>query len=255
MDMQDKDLDKLFHSALNDYEIEPSANVWTGIAGELNTQKRKKAWLPLLSIAAGIALLITAGVLFIPKEVKLTKPDALIAAKQPVKPTVVVPDAPVTQPTAALNNKPANVAMAPAHNLANNKAKTDKRGIIKPVVIQPAQDIVKQDEQPVLASARPDQQPIRPVLPDISTPTIEKHIDEPVVIANAPTTAPAQLTATKTAAPVKKHKIRSLGDVFNVVIAAVDKRKDKIIEFSNTDEDDATITGVNLGIIKVKKEK
>jgi hypothetical protein len=40
----------------------------------------------------------------------------------------------------------------------------------------------------------------------------------------------------------------------NVVIAAVDKRKDKVIEFSNTDGDESSITGINLGIIKIKKE-
>jgi len=251
MDMRDKDLDKLFQSALNDYETEPSAKVWTGIAGELDAGKRKKVWLPLLSIAAGIALLITAGVLFIPKEVKPTKPDVLAA----VKPTVVAPQTPATQPTVAQNNKPANVAMVPANNLANNKTKTHKRGIIKPVIIQPAQDMIIQDEQLVLASAKPDQQPIKPVLPDMSIPITEKHIEDQPTMTNAPVTASAQVAAAKPAVPAKKHKIRSLGDVFNVMIAAVDKRKDKIIEFSNTDEDDATITGVNLGIIKVKKEK
>jgi hypothetical protein len=73
---------------------------------------------------------------------------------------------------------------------------------------------------------------------------------QPVLIAQVPSKA-----APVVAKPVKKHRIRSLGDVFNVVIAAVDKRKDKVIEFSNTDEDDATITGLNLGFIKVKKEK
>ncbi len=54
--------------------------------------------------------------------------------------------------------------------------------------------------------------------------------------------------------PVKKHRVRTFGDMLNVVIAAVDKRKDKVIEFSNTDGDESSITGINLGIIKIKKE-
>jgi hypothetical protein len=82
-----------------------------------------------------------------------------------------------------------------------------------------------------------------------------KHIEEVPVFASTPQVIPTQVATANKQAPAKKHKIRSLGDVFNVMIAAVDKRKDKIIEFSNTDGDDATITGVNLGIIKVKKEK
>jgi hypothetical protein len=35
----------------------------------------------------------------------------------------------------------------------------------------------------------------------------------------------------------------------------VDKRKDKLIEFSSKDDDESLITGINLGIIKVKKEE
>jgi hypothetical protein len=258
MDMRDKDLDKLFHSALNDYEMDPSPRVWAGITEELDATKRKKAWLPFLSVAAGVILLVTAGVLFIPKEVKPKKTDNLVAVRPPVKPIAVAPVAQVVQPIAAPNKKPATIVIAPVSNLASNKIKTHKPAIAeKPAVKQPVQDVVtQQDAQPVLAVARPGQQLVKPVVPDVSTPIMQKHTDDAPVIANVPTVAPTQqVAAVKTAAPVKKHKIRSLGDVFNVMISAVDKRKDKIIEFSNTDEDDATITGLNLGIIKVKKEK
>ena len=94
------------------------------------------------------------------------------------------------------------------------------------------------------------------VLPDTATRILPKHVDETPAFASIKSTVvPTEVATVQPTQPVKKHKIRSLGDVFNVMISAVDKRKDKIIEFSNTDEDDATITGVNLGIIKVKKEK
>jgi hypothetical protein len=107
----------------------------------------------------------------------------------------------------------------------------------------------------VLASATHKQEVIKPVVPDTATKIMAKHIEEVPVFASTPQVIPTQVATANKQAPAKKHKIRSLGDVFNVMIAAVDKRKDKIIEFSNTDGDDATITGVNLGIIKVKKEK
>ena len=65
----------------------------------------------------------------------------------------------------------------------------------------------------------------------------------------------AQVPATEqTSKPVKKHGIRNFGDMVNLVIAKVDKRKDKVIEFSDTDDGDS-ITGINLGVIKIKKEK
>ncbi len=259
MDMQDKDLDKLFQSALDDYEMEPSARVWKGITEELDANKSKRLWLPYLSVAAGVILLVTAGLLFIPKEVKhtTTKPDGLVAVKQPMKPSPVAQTQPQIQ-HATVPNKQAGVAViAPVNNLASNKIKTHKPTAVQQpnVIAQPVNDVVKQDDQPVIASATPGQQVMKPVVPD-AVPIIEKpHIDETPVLADVSPTMPAQAIAAKQPAPAKKHKIRSLGDVFNVMIAAVDKRKDKIIEFSNTDEDDATITGVNLGIIKVKKEK
>ena len=53
MDMQDKELDKLFQSSLDDMEIEPSAHVWGEIAGKLDAAKRKRSLAPYLSFAAG----------------------------------------------------------------------------------------------------------------------------------------------------------------------------------------------------------
>jgi len=261
MDMQDKDLDKLFQSALNDYEIEPSANVWTGITGELDAGKRKKVWLPYLSIAAAAVLLITAGVLFIPKEVKTINPkkDGLAGVSHPIKPKTAAGPIQATQPETAAGKKPEEAVAAPANSLtAISIHKRNKKAVTAaPVTAAPARDIAKpDDQQPVLASATNRQEVKVAVQPDTATRILPKHIDETPVFASIKSpVAPTEAATIKPATPAKKHKIRSLGDVFNVMIAAVDKRKDKIIEFSNTDEDDATITGVNLGIIKIKKEK
>jgi hypothetical protein len=262
MDMQDKDLDKLFQSALNDYEIEPSANVWTGITGELDSGKRKKVWLPYLSIAAAAVLLITAGVLFVPKEVKTINPkkDGLAGVNHPIKPKMAVGPIQAARPEIAAGKKSEEVAAAPANSLAAISIhKRNKKAVITaiPVTAASAGDIAKPDDpQPALASATNKREVKVAVQPDSVTRIFPKHIDEAPVFANIKSpVVPTEVATIKPATPAKKHKIRSLGDVFNVMIAAVDKRKDKIIEFSNTDEDDATITGVNLGIIKVKKEK
>lgn len=257
--MQDKDLDKLFQSALNDYEIEPSAKVWEGITEELKAGKRKRSLAPFLSIAAGVILLVTAGILFIPKEVKVikTKTDGIVAIKQPVKSTPIAKTVADVQP---VNQSKADAVIDPVNSMAGIKINKTHKAIIveKPIINQPVKDVVRPEDQPALASATHKQEVIKPVAPDTATQIMIKHIDETPVFANAPQIQPipTQIAATNNKQPpAKKHKIRSLGDVFNVMIAAVDKRKDKIIEFSNTDGDDATITGVNLGIIKVKKEK
>lgn len=262
MDMQDKELDRLFQQKLDDLEIQPSAHVWQGINAELNTGRRKVILLPWLSAAAGVILLITAGILFIPKQaVKHNdRPTEIVKTRQPVKQPVVVTVEPVVPPPPAQNKVPANPVIAPVNIIAHvNKAKTKSN--LTPSVQQPLTPaqlpVTAHTDEPLLANAPAADYPVvKAAAPDTTTrispklAIINNDNAQPVMIAKVPSQA-----APVTAKPVKKHRIRSLGDVFNVVIAAVDKRKDKVIEFSNTDEDDATITGLNLGFIKVKKEK
>ncbi|MEO3408170.1 hypothetical protein AAFN85_29920 [Mucilaginibacter sp. CAU 1740] len=266
MDMQDKELDMLFKQQLDDLEIQPSAAVWQGISSELNGHRRKRILLPLLSAAAGVILLVTAGILFIPKH-HVKNDDAqhsnrIAKTTNPVKqPTVVKAEA-VAPPTTVPNKTMANPVIAPVNTLAQtNKPKT-KSNLAQPV------------QQPVIENKKPADTPAdQPLL--AQTPVVDHDViktsgrdtavsinPKPVILNNEKPqqTLIAQVETPSVPAvstkPVKKHhRIRSLGDVFNVMIAAVDKRKDKVIEFTNTDEDDATITGVNLGFIKVKKEK
>jgi pectate lyase len=51
----------------------------------------------------------------------------------------------------------------------------------------------------------------------------------------------------------RKVKIKSVGDLVNFVVAKVDKREEKIIKVSKTDEGDNQITGINLGLFKFRK--
>jgi hypothetical protein len=261
MDMQDKDLDKLFQSALNDYEMEPSAGVWKGITEGLDTNKKKRSLIPFLSVAAGVILLVTAGILFIPKEPKITKPQpgGVAAIKHPVKTSPAMETVAQAQPVTQLNKKVQGAVIAPVNSIANvTKNKIHKAATaIQPVAPSPAKDIARPDEQPVLAAAVHSQESIKPVVPDTATRIMVRPMEEkPVFASIKPSVVPVQMAvASKSAVATKKRKIRSLGDVFNVMIAAVDKRQDKFIQFSNTDGDDATITGVNLGIINIKKEK
>jgi hypothetical protein len=262
MDMQDKELDRLFQQKLDDLEIQPSAGVWQGVSSELNADKRKRTLLPLLSAAAGTILLITAGILFISKQPVKDNgqhhPTEIVKTHETVKPPVPVKIEPVVPPAPAQNKVLVNPVIAPVNNIAHvNKTKTNLTpSVQQPVVIAQPPAAVHADE-PLLANAPAvDYHVVKTDAPDTATrispksAIINSEKALPVLIAQTPVQA-----APTTARPVKKHRIRSLGDVFNVVIAAVDKRKDKVIEFSNTDEDDATITGLNLGFIKVKKEK
>ena len=262
MDMQDKELDRLFQQKLDDLEIQPSARVWQGITADLDAGKRKRILVPFLSAAAGVIFFITAGILFIPKHpVKINdqhhSPQIAQATKTIQQPAMVKND-PVIPPTPAQNKMPANPVIAPVNNLARvNKTKT-KSNLSQPIqqpVINEKPPVDAHTDEPLLAANTPamDYRVVKTAGPDTTT-----RINPQSAIINNEKTFIAQIpsrSAPITTKPVKKHRIRSMGDVFNIVIAAVDKRKDKIIEFSNTDEDDAVITGINLGLVKVKKEK
>ena len=71
MKMQDKEFDELFHSKLNDFEVEPSAHVWGNISEQLDAGKRRNALITGLSIAASFLILVTAGILFSPQKNQL----------------------------------------------------------------------------------------------------------------------------------------------------------------------------------------
>ena len=241
MDMQDKDLDKLFQSALENYTVDPSATVWAGIENRLNTGKPKRSLIALLGIAAGLILFISAGILFIPKEFRTTRlqGSALLRIKPKVNTNLVVAH---TKPAVKQNNGAGYAIKTPVNTfVAINKIK-----------------IKKQIAGHNLAAVTQDMNVINPVVPDTATRILIEPVTDPApVFAAVSPIMPIQIATEniKVITLVKKHKIRSLGDVFNAMIGAVDKREDKILEFSNNDEDDATITGVNLGIIKLKKGK
>lgn len=248
--MQDKEFDKLFSAKLNDFEVEPSKAVWQGINDGLGNNNRKKV-LPFLGIAASIIVLIAAGIVFFTQNVTVVKPRVKnrVSVNHPAKtaPTVaaVKPHNTMVQHAAIA----ANTITKPKHfvkgNIENKPAKHD-------VITQ--QPIIVQPQQQVLASVTITKNDmVKPAAID----TASMIAATPIVKTDKPATLVAVVSDKDKPVdtpPVKKHRIHTFGDMLNVVIAAVDKRKDKVIEFSNTDGDESTITGVNLGIIKVKKE-
>lgn len=111
-------------------------------------------------------------------------------------------------------------------------------------------------------ASTPQQHPeeIEAVVPDKSTQiAIKQPIPiEALVFKTQPVVSDAQLQqpGKQDTTPEKTdRKIRTFGDIVNAVVAKLDKRKEKIIEFSDSDGDRSTITGLNLGIIKIKKDK
>jgi hypothetical protein len=244
MNMQDNEMDDLFRLELGNFETDPSERVWTGIRAELDDQSsRSRSIWPLLRIAASIIVLATGGIVLVPWKsgtankaghtfARLAPPAAKALAKVTVVERKVKPEVSENAPAAG-------VPRAKRPVIAGLAAKVP--------AITEEQVPVKQPEQ-TLELANSPSSDIRPAYPVSDITITEKILIERCgVIANAGEKPQAP--------PTRRHGIHNIGDLVNLVVARVDKRKDKVIEFSDNEDDESTITGLNIGLIRIKKDK
>jgi hypothetical protein len=261
MNMQDKEFDDLFRAKLDNFETEPSAQVWQNIDAELNGKKSGRGIGFILSIAASVIVLITAGILFIPQKgvVKHDHPDSNQVVVNNLKPTVVKPENTSVAATVAKKAEQAAVAQTPA-KFANSSHQTKIIGSPVTPEVQNTLAVAKgepveQAEQPALASATVSKQEPIVLDPVNVNPAIKQSVDNSAIsLPVQPVLASTDVPAKATKQVVKKHGIHNFGDLVNLVVAKVDKRKDKVIEFTDNDDDESTITGVHLGAIRIKKD-
>lgn len=254
--MQDKEFDELFRNKLGDLEVEPSKGLWDNIAVEVVIDKKDRSALPFISIAASVLVLISAGLFFIPKiKPDITKPSKLIALNHAggQKVNNVLPKPAEIKAVAPQAQQVAIVSLpAKQHSVKQSikKQKSDLPSLNTGAIAQQQpQQITQQTphNDAILAAVNPGGDALATITPTVTAEVKDTHI--------AALTVPALPAKTIAAVQPKKRRIRSFGDLINVVVAKVDKRKDKLIEFSNKDDDESLITGINLGIIRVKKEE
>lgn len=253
--MLDKEFDNLFRSKLDGFETEPSANVWANIDGGLRNGNRKKLLTPLLSAAASILVLVTAGLLLMPHHVKNNHhiKDNIAQNNTPVKQDVRVNTASQTVHTKTIKKA------VPARQMTALQTTKKHTITVQPQVTgtasnlpAPQQTVATQPAPQMVASVAPIHNNIQSIRHD--TVLLAANVAQTDIKPIQPVVPDKQLIASTTPQPQKKHHIHSLGDMLNTVIAAVDKRKDKLIEFTDTDDDESVITGVNLGLLAVKKQ-
>jgi hypothetical protein len=253
MKMQDKELDELFRSKLDDLEVTPSANVWAGIDAGLEKDRRRKAYIQFLSIAASIIVLFIIGVLFIPHGtrigVKTVSRRNLAKVTAPIKGNDSTEEVAVESNSAKIGK-----SASPVYNSA--KAPVGNSGEPDDSIETTSRLVLNVDEQ--LASINASKTTvITPVLPLEGTQIANLQpiqIKPPQTIEQQPIIAQVPASKDKGLAVKPKHNSLSLGNLINAMVAKVDKRQDKIIEFTD-DDGESSITGVNLGVIKIKKDQ
>ncbi len=238
--MLDKDLDQLFKKRFDTFETEPNSDVWNAIANQLDGKRAKKKAYPLFWMAAAsIVIIISAGLWFYrPVEViklhgtaddqmAVVKPDETIL-KSANETSSNASENPVSKENGLIPVKSVEIQKKRIVFYHQNAMNLDRKLIKRNSVIA----LVKQDTE-VLAQTKTDV-------------NLSDKI-KPMLLANIDNKDPKIETKQET----PRKRIRSIGSLVNFVIAQVDKREDKIIEFKD-DDDGSEVSGINLGIVKFK---
>lgn len=253
--ISDKELDKLFQKSFSDLEIEPGNAVWNNISDQLDNQKRgKKSFSMFWMAAASIVVVLSAG-LWLFRPVEVIKLQGLAQNKEEVVPESVIPE-----PAKETENAPASdeqssefVAIVPEITGASKKESNEVQ----------SQELKQQPEEKeeITIAAVQRNEPVVPkelkakvLLPELNS--FEKKTEivvEDQVLAQSSDHSLEDIQSDEQIYSGQR-KIKSIGGLVNFVIAKVDRRENKIIEFKDGDEG-SELAGLNLGIVKYRNRK
>ncbi|MGN8058427.1 hypothetical protein ACTJKN_19245 [Pedobacter sp. 22163] len=245
--IRDKDFDQLFKDAFADAEVTPSRDLWSNIESEITPKKKRIIPIYWLS-AAAVLLIATIGVLVYQQQnissggkqlasntIEKTKP---LVQEPVVKDSSATIVAPVENITPVLPVQPKAVSA-----VAKTKVKQD----VKPAA-----------EQPRIVTA-PEMQKQETIVAKVEEPKkdIKTRIEEAILQPKEEVVTALVATPVNTDEPVNDNEqsnrgIRNVGDVVNLIVNKMDKRKDKLIQF-RTDDDDSSLASINIGPFKIGK--
>ncbi len=246
--IQDKDFDQLFKDRFEDAEITPSRDLWSSIESEI--EPKKKRIIPVYWLSAAAVLIIaTVGISIYqqqksgPKQYAnnvLPKGQNPVIVEPQTKDTLVSGIAPIKDVVKTLP-----VDAKPITTLAKTKVKDNVKPIENQKVIS-APDIQKQET--MIAKAEAPKKDIKTKIEEAVFQTKE----ESVLAANNGN-EPLADEVIDNSYPIERKGIRNVGDVVNLIVNTMDKRKDKLIQF-RTDDDDSSISVVNIGPFRIGKK-
>ncbi|TBO40293.1 hypothetical protein [Pedobacter kyonggii] len=245
--IRDKDFDQLFKDAFADAEVIPSRDLWSNIESEISPKKKRIIPIYWLS-AAAVLLIATLGVLVYQQQ-DSTDGDKKLANNTIEKSKPVVRLQTIKDSSATIVAPVENIApVLPVRPKAvSTVVKTKLKQEVRPAVEQPRivtpPEMLKQ-ETTVAKVEEPKK--------DIKT-----KIEEAILQPKEEIVTAVVATPVKTDDPVNENEpsskgIRNVGDVVNLIVNKMDKRKDKLIQF-RTDDDDSSLASINIGPFKIGK--
>lgn len=237
--MQDKEFDKVFRDKFDAFELDPPAMVWDEVSSSLDNASMKSG-LGYWWAAASIAGVLLVGLWFMRPVTEIRLHAAVPKPVEPVR---------AEDPQVSAKQQLAETLASLTINDQHEKRKLvrlkerfrESRAALSRTVDQI--DLTKGVDASLLAARK-----------TTTTPLVEEL---QIAVNNQPVSGELSYAMVTVAddEPVRsKQGLRSITDIFNFVLSKVDKRKDKLLEFSETDEG-ALVSGINLGVIKYKSKQ
>lgn len=290
--MQDKEFDQLFKDKFEGAEMEPPADLWNNIEQGITPQKKRRLPLYWMAAAAVIAI-VTAGLFFLnqPERIQLQS-TAAVAEKPTVGSGAVVKNDSVAvnknagkQDNGALQNgsvvdaqvakvqegkkgidvqtisaQTSSVLMAASKKIdrvKDNKAENQEINdeLKKDLqVMQPFEQVAHLNNKP--AAVKQNVIVNKKYVAPVETRLVnEKGLaKEGTMIASTETPVITPDEVVNDNEQSEKKGIRNVGDLINYVVDKVDKREDKILKFKTDDDDNSSLIGINIGMIKFNKK-
>jgi len=248
--IRDKDFDQLFKDAFADAEVAPSRDLWSNIESEIAPKKKRIIPVYWLS-AAAVLLIATLGILVYQQQ--NTDGGKQLAGNtiEKTKPAVQAP----------MVKDAATKIVEPVENIAPVLPVEPKAvsAIAKTKVKQEVKPVIEKEKQTIITA--PDIQKQETAVAKVEEPKkdIKTKIEEAILQPKEETLIVANPAAVKPDEPVNDNEqtnkgIRNVGDVVNLIVNKMDKRKDKLIQF-RTDDDDSSLASINIGPFKIGKRK
>ena len=250
--MLDKDFDQFFKSSFEELEIEPATESWTKISDKINPKPKRKIFPVFWMAAASIIIVLGIGIGLYTKPTAVIKlhtdrGNGIIANLNQEENTGIESTLKVEKETdRSVENTPKKTAKI--SKTIKSKEPTIKNTFETEITVEP----IKTDMALVKNAKRIRTKLVtEQILAQEEMEKLKTDISENS--ANTNKQILAQIT-TEDEPVSKRRKISTMGDLVNYVVAKVDKREEKIIKISRTEESDNEITGINLGLFKFRKQ-
>jgi hypothetical protein len=258
--ISDKELDKLFQQRFRDLEVEPATDVWKNISNKMDNKKSgKQSYSIFWMAAASIVLVISAGLWFNrPIEIiKLQKSPEVAKAKVE---RLVLKNA--TNPIVKTVEKEP-VITGLNHRLADFAVEQSTESEIIfineiPQIIAEVKPVVEQTQILIASNVAKKLVASTPPKQEVKVPSRylgdQSQLDVTQTNMIAMDDVQEEQFRQDERVNTRSKKIRNIGGLVNFVIAKVDKRDDKLIEFKDGVEG-SEVSGINLGLVKIKSRK